>query len=353
MNTMSETNIVNEQAEKTGQESDVIAQQLIAAREHKDVTLEQAHTYTRLDLHRLRLLERGDFDDIGPEVFVLGYLRKYANYLGLNADALIEEYQQARNQHPDKQDLTGVPDSKIRIDTEESSTLSEFKKKGGLALGLFKNKPAVIAIGSVIVVVVVLLMGRSGDLEHVNSVSNDVSDKRSAVLVDRVASGVTENLDNNEQEDRASNTIETAQQTNTKKVDIESVSVAQDQSVEAAGQTGIGINDIDNEALLENEPSLVLSSAAGAELELGTVTDSELQMLFSDACWVEVRDRFERVVFADLKNSGDNLRLLGQAPFSVMFGNVHGVESVSINSAPVDVVAKGSRKTLKLTIDVP
>ena len=48
-------------------------------------------------------------------------------------------------------------------------------------------------------------------------------------------------------------------------------------------------------------------------------------MTFSEDCWVEVRDRDNRYLYSDLRREGEELQLVGEAPFRVRLGYAPGV----------------------------
>jgi cytoskeletal protein RodZ len=72
-------------------EEQSISQQLCQARQQQHKDLEEVHRHTGLSLAVLRGLEGGKFDVVEP-VFVRLALRAYAEYLGLNADEVLAQY---------------------------------------------------------------------------------------------------------------------------------------------------------------------------------------------------------------------------------------------------------------------
>jgi cytoskeleton protein RodZ len=62
--------------------------------------------------------------------------------------------------------------------------------------------------------------------------------------------------------------------------------------------------------------------------------EDRLSMLFSEDCWVEVRDAAGRNIHSDLGRPGALLELSGKAPFRVLLGYAPGVE-LSFNDEPV------------------
>ncbi len=73
-----------------------IGQRLAEAREGRRITLEQAEKETRIRLKYLMAMEAGDFDSLPNEVVARGFLRSYAQFLGLDPQPLLQAYQSAR-----------------------------------------------------------------------------------------------------------------------------------------------------------------------------------------------------------------------------------------------------------------
>ncbi|MGD9874184.1 MAG: helix-turn-helix domain-containing protein [Kiritimatiellia bacterium] len=64
------------------------------AREKKGVTLSQAAIATRMKVQTVQHLENNDFGKIAAPAYAKGFIRLYAEYLGLDSAPLILEYQQ-------------------------------------------------------------------------------------------------------------------------------------------------------------------------------------------------------------------------------------------------------------------
>ena len=66
-----------------------IGKQLREAREARSLTLEQVSEATYMRLHYLQALEAGDFNSMPSSTQARGFLRTYANFLGLDTKALV------------------------------------------------------------------------------------------------------------------------------------------------------------------------------------------------------------------------------------------------------------------------
>lgn len=86
-----------------------IGRRLQAARLAKGLTLQHAEDETRIRKKYMEALESGRTAVIPGEVYLKGFLRTYGNYLGLDGDALVEEYKAnlAAREHGPAGDETG------------------------------------------------------------------------------------------------------------------------------------------------------------------------------------------------------------------------------------------------------
>jgi cytoskeletal protein RodZ len=65
-------------------------------RESRNLTLREISESTKITKRYLEALERNDFDALPGGVFVKGYIRSYAEAIGLNPESLLEEYRSER-----------------------------------------------------------------------------------------------------------------------------------------------------------------------------------------------------------------------------------------------------------------
>jgi transcriptional regulator with XRE-family HTH domain len=75
-------------------------------RELRGISLREVAQTTKISLHTLELLEAERFDEIGGEIFVRGFLRNSARYLGLNPEDVVLRYDEFRQQSRPEQDFS-------------------------------------------------------------------------------------------------------------------------------------------------------------------------------------------------------------------------------------------------------
>jgi cytoskeletal protein RodZ len=59
-------------------------------REELSIPLDQARNETKIRLSYLKAIEAGNFDEIEQEVYLKGFLKIYANYLGLDERKILQ-----------------------------------------------------------------------------------------------------------------------------------------------------------------------------------------------------------------------------------------------------------------------
>ncbi len=69
-----------------------IGSSLREARERQEITLPQVEAGTKIRGKYLRALEEERFDQLPAETYVKGFLRTYAEYLGLDGQLYVDEY---------------------------------------------------------------------------------------------------------------------------------------------------------------------------------------------------------------------------------------------------------------------
>ena len=68
-----------------------VSEQLQQAREAKNFTVHQIAEITKIKTEHVRALENGDFDVFPAPIYIRGFVRSFANAVGLDAAALVTE----------------------------------------------------------------------------------------------------------------------------------------------------------------------------------------------------------------------------------------------------------------------
>gem|GEM_PF-6134577 len=306
---------------------------------------------------KLSLIEKSDFDALGDEVFTQGYIRRFAKVVGADADVLVANYQiysarSAPSSVVDQPEPTHHP----------ANGLSELLNS--LPPNLKNNKLLLIGLPAllVFVVVTVLILTFSGESSTPSINDSLVADDSSLLDQQQVPEQVPEQgADQEPEQEPEQEQGQALYSPLTDDLIQSSEPIAEKLAV--SGALLLGRSD-DQSLATENsgqtlEPlnasssNVVDTSQNLAQSESVSESDTDtslLELSFTDSCWIEVKDKNNEVLFADLKNTGDNLRLFGRAPFSVMLGNVNAVSELKFEGQMVAVEPLGNRKTRRLEI---
>jgi len=128
-----------------------IGENLKNARESKGISLRKAEEDTKIRKKYLQALEDGNYDILPGRVYAKGFLRNYANYLGLDQEEILMEYK-----------LLGTP-------VRETFQETEFKKKFRQRRNNRSNRrtylmTAVIALLAVFTLVAYGYINKKGDM---------------------------------------------------------------------------------------------------------------------------------------------------------------------------------------------
>ena len=86
-----------------------LAERLYAAREEKGVDLYRAERDTKIRARYLAALERGEYKELPGDVYTKGFLRNYANYLGLDAEEVVGQWRRELGDQKPKKTVLAVP----------------------------------------------------------------------------------------------------------------------------------------------------------------------------------------------------------------------------------------------------
>ena len=83
-----------------------LGERLKKAREESNISLEQIENETQIRKKHIIALEEGNYDDLPGEIYIKKFLKKYAEYLGVNTEMVLSIFQKEERAYP--QDLKDV-----------------------------------------------------------------------------------------------------------------------------------------------------------------------------------------------------------------------------------------------------
>ncbi len=297
----------NDKTKKDGEQGRDSAGVLIRrAREQAGLSREQLATRVNLLSNQILVLENDRYDSLPSAMFVRAYLRAIARELTLNEAELLAAWQQVAPSAPAVSGKAAIASAGTMRPISLGRASSVRKHWGLVAAAL----------------VVASLWGWQQH-EH--------EDNRALSLTTNVVEG----------ESAALGGIEDALNSNgaTRLMDsVELLPVMKPETATATAEQQAVVPTNGDQAIAQQQ-------LASGNTQMVTATGDQLSLRFSADCWVEIKDRDNRVLVASLKHANEKLQLEGRGPFRVLLGFAPGVE-MAYNGTPVNIeVSQGSRST--------
>jgi hypothetical protein len=151
----------------------VIGDTLSAARMRRRVDLEEVHAATGIRPRYLEAIEQEDWDALPEEFYARSFIRKYAQFLDLDPEALVEEYRRQRGSGEHAGDAPTSPFA--RTTSRRAEALRRRRKRQGVYAWV-----AAVAVFAAIVVAIVLLASGGGESGGGSENGKNVSGKAGA-----------------------------------------------------------------------------------------------------------------------------------------------------------------------------
>lgn len=282
-------------SETSGAKKDVhsFGERLFLAREQQGLTIQEVVKATHLSDEIIDAIERSDVEQLPQPIYVQGYIRAYAKFVGISADTVLEEYNQA------------VP----------HITESKLSPLPALSQGPSSSSPLVKSVSLSLVVLVVIAVVY-GVVSYYSEIARSMN-KESSVDVVETDFTFPEVVDAADGVDMNETLIVDAGED-----ELETVASAEEKDVENAliQERVIGV-DTERAALIETQPI-----AKGSDV---------IKVIARKASWVEVIDGNGVKLHYNLVIKGKSIVLKGTAPFDVFLGNAPAVR-VEMNDVEID-----------------
>ncbi len=282
---------------------------LYQARIARDMLISQVARAINIRPTILDALEKNEFERIGAIVYVRGYLKRYAIFLELNYEDLDAQLK------------------KIQQNSEPVILMTPRKKQTpylmyyGIALMFvfigagyhyWLQYNGIVAKNAVSPI-------ESLDNVHVknDTQSNEIKNQVDHLpVVDANDKGIDNQLEKNNKNDHDTELYS------------EPLRLRSSNSITDSSQNAVLINN--NLPLVANDSSQILASN-----DVGLSSESKLVIVVDGDNWTEIRDVTGKKLFSGILVTGQTHVTVGSAPFSIKFGNVQTVVSMSYNGVEV------------------
>ena len=252
---------------------------LARTRQEKDLNTEEIAKELRINVSIIEMMEGNEFQSIGAPVFVKGYLRQYANILGLSADSILEEYNQL---NPDKNSLPIV-------------------NKAVEKISKYVLTPKLILVGVSFFLILLIIFMIVSSLSQIETLPNQEAKIQDIPVYD--SPSVMDETNATEMQEPLVDELKPTDDQNSTSVMDETNAIEM------------------QEPLLDESEALYIES-----------TVLNLTIEYSGLCWTEIYDVNGQLLFYALGNFDKAVVVNGIGPLDVLFGAVSEVLSLRVDN---------------------
>ena len=305
---------------------------------------EQVAKELYLTVSKVNALELDDFEHVGPDTFVRGYIRAYSNILKLDGSKVLAAYEQC----------TKAKQSQANTAIATPVAVNSYKKAWKFLAFI-----AVFFIG--VWLISIWFLDKPAEKNYVLPAADAPS---LAAHVDNFPATNIEPQSIQISESAASSIAPAAVQALVQPAAAQTTSATLASANAKASMSAVA-------AVSSSQPNAVLANTAA--LKSTTVVDTatknsdslanvkpvvaikkngldEINFVFHAECWLEVSDSRGDVLATELQTAGTKLNLVGKAPFDVKLGNAPAV-AIQLNGKKIDVTPVKGSNVLTLKID--
>lgn len=298
-------------------------QQLLAARQSQGKSLVQISEATRIIETRLEAIERDEYSLAGTApAFVIGYVKAYAKYVGVDEKPLVrvvEDYFK-RKALIDERNNPIVQPRKATNWTPWVATAVALAIFMALGQWFFAQQKESVASDR-----------HAQDLRALQT-SADISIASAVTREERVP--LTQRDENLISRDLVAS-VEESKRPVVATVDSSVSSLASAVQSQSSSQ-----RLVIEEETTANESEVVVAD---------DLSNDVLKLVFNANCWVEVVDANGHKQLAKLAKNGDEIQLVGRAPFDLKVGDANAVEGF-VNGRLLELTARPGRRVLRIQV---
>lgn len=297
-----------------------LGDRLKAAREEKNLSVEQVCANLRLGQKQVQALESNDFDVLPDAMITRGFIRNYARLLGLDAEPLLQAYRMHSPEPLVK--AISIPSANIVISNEQKKLWMPYAIASAVIALLLavwfvymEYKPAI----------------ESGLQEAQLALTDTVQDASKGAAVETKVPASVEPLPVAAlpQAERAAELAPMVDQATGQVISVPVEPVA---TTDAAATTPPA-----TETLVNDVPPLA-------------VQVPKLLINCKESSWVNIRDRDNKLIFDQVLPAGAQQSVEGTPPFKIVIGNAIATQ-LTYNDQNVDLAPHTKVRVARLTLE--
>ncbi len=258
-----------------------LGKELAKIRLEKKLSIKEIAREIRIEPSVIKKIEKNDFESIGAPVFVKGYLRQYASFIEMDADEVLEKY----NQLNPKEDASPIVNDSVQ-------QLSKF---------IVTPKIIIFSISSIAIFMILWFLFSYFTEQDKGFESN--------IITNNIE------LDLNQEPSNVTETV-----------------AIEPELIESQDLT-------ENITVIENqEPSNVTEAVALESVVVEERPSIVLTMNYRGLCWAEVYDSDGNQIFYGFGDADNDVNVTGVGPLDVTLGAADELISIQVNEQDYSVI---------------
>jgi len=258
-----------------------LGKELAKIRLEKKLTIKEIAREIRIEPSIIKKIEKNDFESIGAPVFIKGYLRQYASFIEMDADEVLERY----NQLNYKEDTSPIVNKSVQ-------QLSKF---------IVTPKIIIFSILSIAISMILWFL--------FSYFINQDKESESNVITNNVE------LDLNQEPSNVTEAVTIEPELNESQDLTENITVIENQ-----------------------EPSNITDTVEIEPMVVKEKPSIELTMNYRGLCWTEVYDSNGNQIFYGLGDADNNINVTGVGPLDVMLGAADELISIQVDGQDYSII---------------
>jgi len=305
---------------------------LQAARIEMGLTVDDVANRMHLSIAILESIEENNFEDITAPIFVKGYLRAYARIVSLDEEEMIRQYLSFYSDEDPPINSTSNTSPEISADDARikwTTFIVIFVLCGLLAAWWWNNNQEPGETVS-------LAAEQSSAINNAKPADDSSATEAEIIVVTEPGSAANESNENQEVVESIAEVEPVDPQVEATNIESGiSEEVAMQPELQAIPEPTVDASEEIAVVITENTNTVPVEAISNTA---PTGTDQLVLKIHADT-WADIKDANGHRLSYDLLRAERQLTLKGQAPFTVFFGNGHGVE-LMFNSEEVDVSSR-------------
>lgn len=328
---------------------------LAERREKLGLTIEECAETLKLSVNKIKALEADNDLPFTSEIFLRGYLKNYAKLVDLPESEVIYYYESQRQPINLQEEISQKEDLKkstkkwwlpyfitvlvivawfvvsnyVQVGEYWQSTFNEVEEQG---VNSSLSEPLNASSSSIAFPAIQL----GGDDDLATPENNDFVAPLSHSEAETVSPDSSEDSTDSSEAPISPPAVE-------ENLDV-SIPLARNQS---SISTSTSTETPSVNSALDN--AVVISGENPSISTVNTLKEDLLYFTFIEPCWVQVIDAKDRTIVSSLRKANSDLLVKGQAPFSIVLGNVNGA-TLRFNDEPIALANSLDGRTLRLTV---